>query len=86
MVFCNNYRQQPAWDHVNACEMAVQGRHVVVTGDGGVPLAHADSLEKMRLTGDGIIFLGYQKSCHRVEGVDIRQASWRNQSLRRILC
>lgn len=27
-------------------------------------LACVDSLEKMRLTGDRIIVLGYQKSCH----------------------
>lgn len=72
MVSCNNYRQQPAWDHVNACGMAVRGRHDVVTGDGGAPLAHVDSLEKTELTGDKIIVPGYQQSCHVEEGVDTK--------------
>lgn len=52
MVSCNNYRQQPAWDHVNAYGMAVGGRRGVVTGDGEAPSAFVDSLEKGRLTGD----------------------------------
>lgn len=82
MVSCNNYRQQPAWDHVNACGMAVWGRHVV-TGDGEPPLAHVDSLEKTRLTGDRIIVLGYRKSCHVEEGVVTGQETWRDQSYRR---
>lgn len=52
MVSCNNYSQQPAWDHVNACGMAVGGRRGVVTGDGEAPSACVDSLEKGKLTGD----------------------------------
>lgn len=40
---------------------------MVVTGDGEAPLACVDSLEKMRLTGDRIVVLGYQKSCHKEE-------------------
>lgn len=43
---------------------------MVVSGDGEAPLACVDSLEKTRLTGDRIIVLGYQKSCHEEEGVD----------------
>lgn len=43
---------------------------MVVSGDGKAPLACVDSLEKTRLTGDRIIVLGYQKSCHEEEGVD----------------
>lgn len=43
---------------------------MVVTGDGEAPFAYVDSLEKTRLTGDRIIVLGYQKSCHEEEGVD----------------
>lgn len=43
---------------------------MVVTGDGESPLACVDSLEKMRLTGDGIIVLGYRKSCHEEEEAD----------------
>ena len=70
MVSSNNYRKQPGWDHVNTCAVAVQSRHVIVTGDGEAPLARVDSLEKMRPTGDRIIVLGYQKSCHEEEGVD----------------
>lgn len=73
MVSCNNYRQQPAWDHVNACGMAVGGRHSVVTGDGEAPLARVESLEKTQLTGDRVIVLGYQKSCHVEEGAVTRQ-------------